>query len=82
MEWPKPINWNLVQHPLNWVVILLMLVIAGAIGHYALSLAGIEPAILGTKGGKNAYGRLPAGQVPADDAIAAINPASAGLVGS
>jgi hypothetical protein len=66
---------------MNWVVILLMLVIAGAIGHYALSLAGIEPSIAGTDcKGKSGYGNLPVGQVPADDAINAINPASAGLV--
>ena len=78
----KPINWNLVSHPMNWVVILLMLVIAGAIGHYALSLAGIEPTLSGTSNkGKSAYGNLPEGQVPADDAINAINPASAGLTG-
>jgi hypothetical protein len=74
------INWNLVSHPLNWVIILLMLVIAGGVGHYALSLAGIQPSKSGSNTkGKNTYGSLPAGQVPADDAVSAINPASAGL---
>lgn len=81
MKLPKLINTSLISHPINWVVILLMLVIAGGIGHFALSLAGIEPSKSdSTKGGKNAYGSIPAGQVPADDALAAINPASAGLV--
>lgn len=81
MKIPRIINWNLVSHPLNWVIILLMLVIAGGIGHYALSLAGIEPASpQAPTNGKSAYGNIPAGQVPADDAIDAINPASAGLV--
>jgi hypothetical protein len=38
----SPINWKLVSHPINWIVILLMLVIAGTAGHFLLSLAGIE----------------------------------------
>jgi len=46
-----PINWRMVSHPINWVTIVLMLVIAGAIGHYALSLAGFEPT---TKDGQTA----------------------------
>ena len=80
MKFPKLINWDLASHPLNWVVILLMLTIAGAIGHYALTLAGVEPSTSTGKKGKNAYGSLPAGQTPASDSIAAINPATAGLV--
>jgi hypothetical protein len=38
------VNWKLVSHPINWLVILLMLVIAGTAGHLLLSLAGIEAA--------------------------------------
>jgi hypothetical protein len=69
-----PINWKMATHPMNWVVVVLMLVIAGAIGHMILSLAGFEPAT----SGKSSYGNIPVGQVPAGDAIDAINPASAG----
>lgn len=38
------INWNLVKHPMNWAVILLMLLIAAMAGHLVLSYFGIEPA--------------------------------------
>lgn len=71
-----PINWKMIQHPMNWVVILLMLVIAGALGHMLLSLAEVEPSTAA----KSSYANVPAGQVPAGDAINAINPAAAGLV--
>jgi hypothetical protein len=37
------INWPLLKNPLNWVIVLLMLVIAGMAGHYLLALAGISP---------------------------------------
>lgn len=70
-----PINFRLVKHPMNWAVILLMLIIAAAIGHYVLTLAGLEPAK-----SKSAYSKVPAGQVPSGDAIDAINPQSAGFV--
>jgi hypothetical protein len=38
------INLNLIKHPLNWLIILMMLVIAAIAGHSVLSYAGIEPA--------------------------------------
>lgn len=38
------INWGLVKHPMNWVTIVLMLVIAGIAGHLALSYFGVESA--------------------------------------
>ena len=38
------INWQLAKHPMNWVTILLMLVIAGIAGHLALSYFGVESA--------------------------------------
>lgn len=38
------LNWALLKHPLNWVIVLLMLVLAGIAGHLLLSMAGIEPA--------------------------------------
>lgn len=53
----KPVNWRIISHPLNWVVIILMLVIAGTAGHLLLSLFGSEPDT-----GKDSYSDLPAGQ--------------------
>ena len=50
-----PIIWKLATHAINWVVILLMLVIAGTFGHLLLSLLHKEPAI-------SSYSKLPAGQ--------------------
>ena len=38
-----PINVALIKQPMNWLVITLMLIIAAAAGHLALSYAGIEP---------------------------------------
>jgi hypothetical protein len=40
----NPINWKIISHPINWIVILLMLIIAGTAGHMILSLFGAEPA--------------------------------------
>lgn len=40
----KIININLISHPLNWLIIFLMLVIAAIAGHELLSLFGTEPA--------------------------------------
>lgn len=37
-----PVNWKLISHPINWVVVLLMLVIAATAGHMLLSLVGVE----------------------------------------
>ena len=52
------INTKLVSHPMNWIVILLMLIFAGIAGHLLLSMVGIEPAT-----GNTGYA-LPAGQQP------------------
>ena len=38
------INWKLVKHPLNWLTIILMLLIAATFGHMALTYVGVEPA--------------------------------------
>jgi hypothetical protein len=38
------INWELMKHPLNWITIIFMLIIAGMAGHLLLSVAGLEPA--------------------------------------
>lgn len=37
-------NWELLKHPLNWVIVLLMLVIAGTAGHFALTYFGAQSA--------------------------------------
>ena len=42
------INTKLISHPMNWLIILLMLVIAGIFGHLLLSLLDQEPATSNT----------------------------------
>lgn len=37
------LNWGLLKNPLNWVIVILMLVIAAIAGHLTLSYFGIEP---------------------------------------
>jgi hypothetical protein len=44
------LNWQLMKSPANWIIITLMLVIAGIAGHLALSFFGVAPA---TAGGTN-----------------------------
>ena len=58
------INTKIISHPLNWLTIVLMLVIAGIFGHLLLSLLDQEPA------GKGGAQGLPEGLAPGD-AIAA-----------
>lgn len=41
----KIINVRLLMHPMNWLTIFLMLVIAAIAGHEILSLVQIEPAV-------------------------------------
>lgn len=55
----NPVNWKMVAHPMNWIVIFLMLVIAGTAGHLVLSLLGWEPA-----GSNNVNPNLPIGVSP------------------
>jgi hypothetical protein len=37
------VNTKLLSHPMNWLIILLMLIIAGIFGHLLLSLLDQEP---------------------------------------
>lgn len=37
------VNWELLKHPLNWLIVILMLVIAGSAGHLLLTHIGVEP---------------------------------------
>jgi hypothetical protein len=41
------VNIKLLSHPMNWLTVLLMLVIAGIAGHEILSLVNVEPATKG-----------------------------------
>lgn len=38
------LNTRLLSHPMNWVIVLLMLMIAAIFGHLLLSLLEQEPA--------------------------------------
>ena len=38
------VNTSLLKHPLNWVIVLFMLILAAMAGHLILSYAGLEPA--------------------------------------
>jgi hypothetical protein len=38
------INTKLISHPMNWIIILAMLIIAGIFGHLLLSVLDQEPA--------------------------------------
>jgi hypothetical protein len=40
------INIKLLSHPMNWLIIFLMLTIAAIAGHEILSLVKIEPSTL------------------------------------
>lgn len=66
----QPINWRMVSHPMNWITIFLMLVIAGAIGHFLLSYLGIEPNLKA----QSSFDAMPAGQSPGEVASGAITP--------
>jgi hypothetical protein len=37
------VNWQLAKHPMNYLIITLMLVLAGIAGHLVLSLLGYAP---------------------------------------
>jgi hypothetical protein len=38
------LNWQLMKNPENWVIITLMLIIAGIAGHLALTFFGVSAA--------------------------------------
>jgi len=44
----KIINLALLKQPLNWIIVLLMVILAGTAGHFALSWLGHEPATTAT----------------------------------
>lgn len=38
------LNWKLAAHPMNWLVVIFMLIIAGMAGHLLLQYFGVNPA--------------------------------------
>lgn len=38
------LNYEILKHPLNWLIVLLMLTIAAIGGHLLLTYFGVEPA--------------------------------------
>jgi hypothetical protein len=40
----KLLTVKTVANPLNWIIVLLMLILAGVGGHFLLSWFGIEPS--------------------------------------
>lgn len=38
------INWQIAKHPMNYVVVTLMLVLVGIAGHLVLTLLGASPS--------------------------------------
>ena len=67
----EAVNWKLISHPMNWITILLMVIIAGSIGHFLLSYLGIEPH---REAQSSSYDAMPAGQSPGEEATGALPP--------
>lgn len=44
----NPLNWSILKNPLNYIIVILMLVIAGIGGHFLMSYVGLEPAVGGS----------------------------------
>jgi len=40
----KLLNTRLISHPMNWITIMLMIIIAGIFGHLLLTMLEQEPA--------------------------------------
>jgi hypothetical protein len=45
----KVINTKLLFNPFNWIIVILMLIIAGAFGNFGLKLLGVQPATADSK---------------------------------
>jgi hypothetical protein len=67
----KLLNLKLMSHPINWVTITVMLLLAGAFGHLLLEYLGHSPD---TKERRSAWTEQPAGQSPGQEAAGAIDP--------
>jgi hypothetical protein len=44
------INWGIIKHPVNWITVMLMVLIAGIAIHLVLQFYGLTPAKSTTKG--------------------------------
>ena len=55
----SPLNYRMIAHPINWVVIFLMLVLAGIAGHLVLQLLGMTPTPAPSQ-----FGAVGSGQTP------------------
>lgn len=43
------VNTGILKNPLNWIIVLVMLVLAGAAGHFALTWLGVSPGTAETQ---------------------------------
>jgi hypothetical protein len=68
------VNWKLISHPMNWAIVVVVLLIAGAGAHLTLQLLGKRPA---TEDNTSAWTEQPAGQSPGQEAAGAIDPQGA-----
>jgi len=62
------INTRLISHPMNWVIVLLMLIIAGAAGSLILAYFDIHPM------SANTYANVSPGQEPGQPFTGGIQP--------
>jgi hypothetical protein len=66
------INWKLIGHPMNWAIVLVVVLLAGSGAHLLMQLFGQTPDTAGTR--RSAWTEQPAGQSPGQDAAGAIDP--------
>lgn len=62
------LNWELMKNPLNWLIVLLMLTIAGIAGHILLTHFGAQPQESATSAGT----QLPPGELSKQQVVATI----------
>ena len=57
------VNLKLLSHPMNWLTVFFMLILAGVAGHLILSWAGIEPkSVKSPNGAPVSSGLVPSSQ--------------------
>jgi hypothetical protein len=65
------INWNIAKNPMNWLIVVTMLLLAGAGAHMIMQLLGHTPD---TEERSSAWTDQPRGQSPGQQAAGAIDP--------
>lgn len=45
------LNWKIIAHPMNWLVVFSMLAILAIFGHLLLKFFGVEPSVPGLQNG-------------------------------